>query len=189
MAVEAELKALVREPDAVAEKLRDLADEQPETYRDVYFDRAGGGLTEADQELRVREIESKSGTRSLLTFKDAAVDKASDSKPEYETAVENAATMREIFGYLGYEVLVRLTKSCRNYRFEAHGRPMLATLVTVPEVDDTFIELETQAEYDDVGSALDDVRAVLTDLGIDEADLTTEKYTATVRRVRGEREG
>jgi adenylate cyclase, class 2 len=188
MSVEAELKALVRDPDAVADRLRRLADEEPQTYRDVYFDRPDGSITDADQELRVREIESASGTRSLVTYKDAAVDKASDSKPEFETVVDDAATMREIFGYLGYEVIVRLTKNCRNYRFQSHGRSMLATLVTVPEVDDTFIELETQAKHDDVGPALHDVRAVLVELGIKESDLTTEKYTATVRRMRAERE-
>lgn len=184
MAVEAELKAMVRDPDVVAGKLRELADEQPETYRDVYFDRPDGGITDADQELRVREIESTSGIRSLLTFKDAAVDKASDSKPEYETTVDDAATVREIFDHLGYDAIIKITKNCRNYRFEARGRPMLATLVTLPEVDGTFIELETQAEHDDVGPALDDVRAVLADLGIDQTDLTTEKYTATVERAR-----
>lgn len=184
MSVEAELKALVRDPDAVAGKLRELADEQPEIYRDVYFDRPDGSITDADQELRVREIESENGTRALLTFKDAAVDKASDSKPEYETEVNDAATLREIFGHLGYEVIVTITKDCRNYRFEAHGRSMLATLVTIPEADDTFIELETQAEQDDLGQALDDVRGVLTDLGIDESNLTTEKYTTTVQRAR-----
>jgi adenylate cyclase class 2 len=185
MAVEAELKARVREPDAVAEKLRGFAAEQPETYRDVYYDRPDGSITAADQELRVREIESASGVRALLTFKDAAVDKASDSKPEYETPVENAATMREIFDHLGLDVRITLTKNCRNYRFESRGRPMLATLVTLPEVDDTFIEVETLAEHDDVGPALDAVRAVLTGLGIEESDLTTEKYTGTVGRARG----
>lgn len=184
MPVEAELKARVREPDAVAEKLRGLATEQPEIYRDVYYDRPDGSITASDQELRVREIESASGFRALLTFKDAAVDKASDSKPEYETPVENAATMREIFDHLGFDVYITLTKTCRNYRFTAQGRSMLATLVTLAGVDDTFLEVETQAEHDDVGPALAAVRAVLADLGIDESDLTIEKYTGTVGRAR-----
>ena len=184
MSVEAELKARVRALDAVAAKLRDLAEEHPETYRDVYFDRQDGSITAADQELRVREIESETGTRALLTFKDATVDQASGSKPEYETPVQDAAALREILDHLGYVVLVELTKHCRNYRFDAHGRPMLATLVTVPEVDGAFVELETQADHDDVAAALDDVRMVLADLGIDESDLTTEKYTDAVLRAR-----
>lgn len=188
MAVEAELKALVRDPEAVAEKLRELATEEPETYRDVYFDRQDDSITEADQELRVREIESENGIRALLTFKDEAVDKASDSKPEFETGVVDATKMREIFGHLGYKVIITITKSCRNYRFESHGRSMLATLVTIPEADDTFIEVETQADHDDVKAALNDIRVVLTGLGIEESDLTNEKYTATVCRLRDEQE-
>jgi adenylate cyclase class 2 len=81
-------------------------------------------------------------------------------------------------------VIIRITKHCRNYRFEAGGRSMLASLVTVPEVDGTFVEVETQAEPADVAAALDAVRAVLTDLGIRQSDLTTEKSTSSVRSAR-----
>lgn len=182
--IEAELKARVREPDAVAQRLRGLADEQPETYRDVYYDRSDGSLTTGDQELRIREIESASRTRSLLTFKDATVDEASGSKPEFETVVENASSAREILHHLGYVDVIRLTKECRNYRFEYQGRQVLATLVTVPEIDGTFIEVETAAEPEEVESALRAVRAVLADLGVDDADLTTEKYTDAVGAAR-----
>lgn len=189
MVVEAELKAVVHEPDVVAERLRQLADEQKEGYHDAYFDREDGSLGEADQELRVREIVSESGIRSLVTFKGATVDEASGSKPELESGVDDAGTMRGILKHLGYVVDIVLFKQCRNYRFEAHGWPMLATLVTVPELDDTFIEVETQADEDDVADVLQAVKSVLADLGIDESDLTTEKYTDAVRRVRAERKG
>jgi len=54
---------------------------------------------------------------------------------------------------------------------------MLATMVTVPELDGTFVEVETMATGDDVGAALTDVRGVLGELGITGVDLTTELYT------------
>ena len=79
------------------------------------------------------------------------------------------------------------TKNCANYSFTAAGRDILATLVTVPELDGTFIEIETlTADPDDVGPAIAAVRAVLDELGIASADLTTELYTDAVMRIQAE---
>ena len=61
---------------------------------------------------------------------------------------------------------------------------MLATVVTVPEIDGVFIELETLADEEEFPAALGDVRAVLGELGITEDDLTTELYTDAVLRAR-----
>ncbi|MGI5451290.1 hypothetical protein ACQEVM_37305 [Streptomyces sp. CA-243310] len=54
-------------------------------------------------------------------------------------------------------------------------------MVQVPEIDGTFIEVETLVEETHLGDALADVRQVLTDLGIDQADLTRGLYTDAVR--------
>jgi adenylate cyclase class 2 len=73
-----------------------------------------------------------------------------------------------------------------NYRFSSQGRDLLATVVTVPELENqTFIELETIAEPDDVDAALGVVRGVLGELGIESGDLTTEAYTDAVAARRG----
>jgi len=61
---------------------------------------------------------------------------------------------------------------------------MLATVVTVPEIDGTFIELETLTDEAGLAAALGDIRAVLRELGIAEDDLTTEQYTDSVMRAR-----
>ncbi len=79
---------------------------------------------------------------------------------------------------------VTFEKHCTNYRFTARGRDMLATVVTIPELDGTFIELETITSQDDTAAALADVREVLIQLGINEDDLTTEQYTEAVLRQR-----
>jgi adenylate cyclase class 2 len=75
---------------------------------------------------------------------------------------------------------IAFEKRCRNYDFEAHGRKMLATLVRVPEIDGTFLEVETLVEEDDLASALNDIHAVLTGLGVSPKDLTRETYTGAV---------
>jgi adenylate cyclase, class 2 len=75
-------------------------------------------------------------------------------------------------------------KRCTNYRFTASGRAMLATVVQVPELDGTFIEVETMTGEGDAAAALADVRALMAQLGIVEDDLTSELYTDAVMRTR-----
>ena len=182
--IEAELKARVRDPGALRARLRRLASEEISLYRDTYYDRVGRDLTTQGRELRVRVMDTSGVRRAVLTYKEPAADAASGSKPEHETKVADAAVVDEILRALGLEHLVAFEKHCANYRFTANGRDMLATMVTVPEIDGTFLELETLTDEDDLAAALDDVRTVLGELGIGEDDLTTEQYTNAVMRAR-----
>ena len=109
--------------------------------------------------------------RAVLTYKEPAADAASGSKPEHETKIADAGVADLILRAVGLEHLVSFEKRCVNYRFTAKGRDMLATVVTVPEIDGTFVELETLAEEAGLDAALADVRAVLGELGITGADL------------------
>jgi adenylate cyclase, class 2 len=182
--IEAELKARVADPAALRERLRRLAGEETSIYRDTYYDRPGRELTAEGRELRVRVIETGALRRTVLTYKEPAADTASGSKPEHETTVAGAAVIDAILRALGMEHLVTFAKHCSNYRFTSHGRDMLATMVTVPEIDGVFIELETLAPEAELADALGDVRAVLGDLGVSDGDLTAELYTDAVMRAR-----
>ncbi|MFJ3854829.1 hypothetical protein ACIPRL_01280 [Streptomyces sp. NPDC090085] len=51
----------------------------------------------------------------------------------------------------------------------------------MPELDGTFLELETLVEEKDVPRALADIRETLAELGIGEADLTRQLYTDAVK--------
>jgi adenylate cyclase class 2 len=183
--IEAELKARVHAPEHVMRLLDERATARVDVYRDTYYDRPDGSLEKGDQELRVRTVHGPDGTHTLLTYKDAAVDEASGSKPEHETRVEDADQAHAILQGLGHVVLIAFEKRCRNYDFTARGRKMLATLVRVPEIDGTFLEVETLVSEDDVAAALDDIRAVLAELGIGAEDLTRETYTGAVAAQRG----
>jgi adenylate cyclase, class 2 len=182
--IEAELKARVRDPAALRDRLRRLASVEISLYRDTYYDRPGRDLTAQGRELRVRVMETSGVRRAVLTYKEPAADAASGSKPEHETKVADAAVVDEILRALGLEHLVAFEKHCANYRFTARGRDMLATVVTIPEIDGTFVELETLTDEAELAAALGDVRAVLSELGIGEDDLTTEQYTDAVMRAR-----
>jgi len=178
--IEAELKARVHAPEAVLRRLDERATARVEVYQDSYYDRPDGSLTKADQELRVRTVRGADGLRTVLTFKGAKVDEESGSKPEHETRVEDSQAAHAILAGLGYVPVIAFQKRCRTYEFEARGRRMLATLVRVPEIDGTFLELETMADENDVTAALAAVRAVLAELGIGPDDFTHELYTDAV---------
>jgi adenylate cyclase, class 2 len=182
--IEAELKARVRDADALREELRRRADEEISVYRDTYYDLPDGTLTADGRELRVRIVETAGVRRAILTYKEPAVDSVSGSKPEHETKVADASVIDVMLRGLGMEYLVAFEKRCVNHRFTAKGRDMLATVVTVPEIDGTFIELETVVPESETSAALDDVRAVLGELGVADEDLTTEQYTDAVIRAR-----
>jgi adenylate cyclase class 2 len=187
VAVEAELKALARDPERIHTALSQRAVGERSIYSDRYFDYPDRGWTRHGNELRVRTITDEFGpTHTLLTFKEPTVDKASGSKPEHETAVGDVDVLITVLTALGVEQIIAFEKHCVNYRFTAQGRDLLATVVTVPELaGQTFIELETGADPDDVDTALDLVRSVLRKLGIEDSDLTTQAYTDAVATRRG----
>ncbi|MFJ4779197.1 class IV adenylate cyclase [Streptomyces sp. NPDC088762] len=179
--IEAELKARVHAPQETLRWLDERAAGRAEVYQDTYYDTVDGTLEARDEELRVRTVHGPDETRTVLTYKGARVDEESGSKPEHETRVDDAEAVHATLRGLGYVPAVAFEKRCRNYAFQAQGRQMLATLVRVPELDGTFLELETQVEEKDVLAALDDIRTVLAELGIGPDDLTSELYTASVK--------
>ncbi len=182
MGIEAELKARVHDPDRVRGLLRQRAAQQNRVYYDVYFDTPNRTLTRDGRELRVREVHTDdTAAQTLLTYKDAPVHAASGSKPETETTVGDADALRAVLAALGFEVLISFEKHCANYRFTAAGRPLLATLVSVPELEETFLEIETIVDTDaEIDPALEAIRHVLGALGIDRNDETIEAYTQAV---------
>jgi adenylate cyclase, class 2 len=182
--IEAELKARVTSPAGLSAALGRLGRGEHAVYHDVYYDTPARGLKASGRELRLRVVETGGGRRCLLTYKEAPADAASGSKPEHETAVADPAVIDVTLAGLGLVRLVEFSKDCVNYRFTARGRDMLATVVTVPEISGTFLELETMAAERDLAAALADVRGVLGELGIVDGDLTTELYTDAVMRAR-----
>lgn len=187
MPVEAELTAVVTDPDRVRAALSQRAPVEPASYADTYYDHSDLRLDRAGYELRVRTITTAAASRVVLTYKEPPVPGGQGSKPEHETTASDAEVLHTMLRGVGLIDVIAFTKHCGNYRFTERGRELLATLVRIPELgDQTFIELETAAEPDDVPAALEDVRAVLADLGITDHDLTSETYTSRVAAARAD---
>jgi adenylate cyclase class 2 len=182
--IEAELKARVRDVESVQAALAARSTGQRSKYQDTYYDLADERLSSEGRELRLRTITTDSGRRSLLTYKEPAIDTASGSKPEYETDVGDPSMIDSLLRGLGLKELIGFEKRCVNYRFTSDGRELLATLVTVPELDGAFIEVETMVPESELAEALQLVRSTLHQLGIADSDLTTEQYTDAVLATR-----
>jgi adenylate cyclase class 2 len=183
--IEAELKARLADPDAVRAALATRAEPEVAVYHDVYYDNAAGDLERSGRELRLRAVvRPGQASQHVLTFKEPTVDEASGSKPEYETTVAAPDAVAHMVEALGYRPAVELSKDCQNFRFSDGGREFLATVVLVPQLDGTFLEVETMAEDDQVEQALSAVRTVLERLGVAASELTNELYTDAVRSAR-----
>jgi adenylate cyclase class 2 len=186
--IEAELKARVEDPESVRGLLLAAAgDPERAEYADTYFDRSGQ-LAADGRELRVRTVTTDAGVRHVLTYKGGVLDTASGSKTEAETLAADRGALEEILEGLGYRRVIAFTKVCENYRLATlTGRPVLATLVTVPELDGVFLEVETAADDEsDMRAGLGALRALLLDLEIGPGDLTTELYTDAVAAARSD---
>lgn len=176
MSIEVELKVRIAEPAAVVGRLRSWAEGEVSTYADTYYDFPDRRLTETGrQELRLRVIDKPGGKRVVWTFKGAMLDEA--STPEWETEVGDAQAADAILTGLGLQHLIAYTKQCENFRFTAHGHPIVATVVTVPEIDGTFLEVETLVPDDAArNDALKAINGVLADLGLSVTDLEPTFY-------------
>ncbi|GAA4847263.1 hypothetical protein GCM10023235_25030 [Kitasatospora terrestris] len=79
----------------------------------------------------------------------------------------------------GYVPRIAFEKHCRTYALTADGRELLATVVRVPELDGTFLEVETVvADEEELAAGLAAVRAVLGRLGVADGDLYTDAVVA-----------
>ncbi len=183
--IEAELKARLTDPAETRRLLGQRASAEHAVYRDTYFDDTTRSLTASGRELRVRTKQINENVTHILTYKDATVDPVSGSKPEHETRVDNEQEAASILRGLGYSPTIALTKHCANYTFTAEGRAVVATIATVPELDGTFLEVETLVREQEVTAALAALRRLLGQLGVTETDLTTELYTEAVAAQRG----
>jgi adenylate cyclase class 2 len=181
--IEAELKARVKDVESVRAWLRARAEEEEATYHDTYFDWPDHRLDAEGREIRLRNITSLSGIKHLLTYKQSPVDSSSGAKPEHETTVADPDPLVAMFRDLGLIELVRLTKDCQNYRFTYGKRAILATLVTVREIQGTFLEVETLADDGEVNDALGLVREIMIKLGLG-GTLERSSYTEAVIEAR-----
>lgn len=184
MQIEVELKARLRDPSAVRARLRSLGSGVDCTYRDTYYDWPDHRLDRAGrQELRLRVIENDRGGRCVLTLKGEP--RNAVSTVELETEVSRADMADAILLALGLRRVIAYTKECQNFTLIRYGHGVLASVVHLPELGDTFIEVETLVfDAADVPAARDAVLQVLSDLDLEAGDLEPTFYVDLVAQAR-----
>ncbi len=185
---EVELTAIVKNKSEVLKKLTKHASKPAHEviYDDLYFDKKNE-LKERECELRIRKkTYTQSGkTIHWLTLKEAPFDHKTRSKPEFETEISDFESVQAIFKGLCYTMDIQYTKNCLFYYVNYKETDLEISVVELPELTDTFIEIETQTEEFDQTKALFKVLYdFLDELGMSEADLTIIQYQDAVRESR-----
>ena len=140
--VENEVKLRVESPQAAAELLErsGFAVIHPRIFEsnDVY-DTPENSLRARGELLRLRDT----GGTPVLTFKGRETPGPHKNRPEFETSLDDARALREIFERLGLDVRFRYEK----YRteFRRGSEEGIATLDETPI--GTFLELEGEPEW------------------------------------------
>jgi adenylate cyclase class 2 len=117
--------------------------------------------------------------------KDGVVDARTQSKEEHEVEVGSASALRGLLLAAGLRVDIEFVKDCTNWKFDYEGRDVLATVVHVSELTETFIEIESLVESPDgVLAALDAIRRLAGEIGLHQMDESSDAYTDAVRRAR-----
>jgi adenylate cyclase class 2 len=176
--LEAELKASLG--CLTAEELADRAaalgflPEELVRETDVYFNGTDRDFRRTDEALRLRSVRRlPDGPRkSLMTYKGPKVDRVSNARTEYETAVSDSDTAQKLLEALGYRPLAVVDKVRRTYRL---GEVTLC----LDEVTDlgSFLELELLVSGEaQRAAAVARLLALLEALGVSRERLSRRSY-------------
>lgn len=173
---EIEIKARVRNEKALREALQQagITLEKPIKHHDVVYSRPGA--IDGDPNENWLRIRTENDVRHIFTLKRSVVGELDSI--EHETVVENADEIREIIGYLGYELFSDLTK----IREKAHAGDYEICFDTVPGLG-TYIEVEKLCDNTVDGAVVvDELWAYLASFGITKDDQETHGYDVLVRK-------
>lgn len=158
-------------------------------YDDRYYDK-NNQLTAEDQEFRLRtKTNLDTGeARHFLTFKDTAFDKLTRSKPEYETVVTDHSNTEQILFKLGYEKTAHYTKHCEIFNLDYQEIGIEIALVRFDELEDSFIEIETQTpEKAKTDSLFEILYDLLAELKISKEQLTEDFYIEMIKEAKAKK--
>lgn len=193
---EVEVKVSV-DHDTVREALSAAGADHVETLAqaDTYFDAPHRDFAETDEALRVRReasapanferAESRTATidsilddqftaaaESRVTYKGPLLEAESKTREEFETAVADSETMREIITHLGFDSAATVRKLREQYRVDHH-----TILLDAVEGVGEYVEIETGVEDEaDVEAAREVLYDRLRTLDLDPTEQIRTSY-------------
>jgi len=168
MAQEIEVKFALRDRGELLRKLHDLGGQRlyPETFEDnIVLDRRGELRTRGSL-LRVRKF----GKYALATYKGPmAIEGGVKSREEVQTGVESFELAIQLFDSLGFKPVFRYQKYREVWR--------------VREVE-VVIDRTPIGDYFEIEGAMDTIRALATDLGMNMDNALRQSYADLYRQAR-----
>tara|TARA_R110002020_G_scaffold363637_2_gene575923 strand:- start:1666 stop:2232 length:567 start_codon:yes stop_codon:yes gene_type:complete len=185
--LEVELKALVTNLDDLIKKLQVFSSEPyvEINYEDIYFDQ-NNQLSKNEKELRLRKkyFPKKNESTFLLTYKDPPFDSFSRSKPEFETEIADLENGIAILEKLGYTISTEYEKHCKLFQVDYKNLHIEVTLATIPKLNQTFIEVESQTNQStDTEQIFKILKNLLLDLGVNKNQWTNEYYIEAIKKL------
>ena len=159
---------------------------------DVYYDAPHRNFAETDEALRLRRetvTDADSGrpdgdvpsgerdsidersSETRLTYKGPLVEAASKTREEHETAVADPTSMEGALAGLGFEPAATVEKERERYVLDGYT----VTLDRVAGLGE-FVEVEREADEEDIDAAREGAFAVLRRLGHDPGDQIRTSY-------------
>ncbi len=129
-------------------------------------------LRSMGQMLRVRQ----SGGQAMLTVKGRSIPGKHKSRPEVETAIQDATSVMQVLRALGYAIVFRYEKYRTEYANEAFGGVVCLDETPIG----VFLEIEGPADWIDATAA---------SLGFDESAYITMSYADLSMRVQRRKTG
>jgi adenylate cyclase class 2 len=184
--IEAELKFVVTDADGLRDCLDQYGPQRDLRYQDQYFTHDVLQFKKQDAEFRLRAItEAHRLQRTVMTYKGGIIDEATQSKSEYEAEIRDQREMRILLESMGFRCYIEFTKVCQDYRFSVEGHDIGATIVSLEEVDGTWIEIESIVDESALRAELEWLEHFSTTLGLAADDRTTARYEDAVASARG----
>lgn len=180
---EVELKAKIENLDSFSSIIEGFSSTPDrKKYEDTYFNNKTN-IVEEERELRVRLVETSN--KVILTYKGSPFDDTSKSKSEIEINVSDKNNTIEILLKLGFVIDIQFQKICTIYQFNWNQYDIELTIAEIPELEASFVEIETLvSSVSKTSAAFDALYSLLEHLQIDKSDITNEYYTDAVRKIR-----
>ncbi|MBN1219214.1 MAG: class IV adenylate cyclase [Anaerolineae bacterium] len=175
MTFEVELKARLRQPEAVEKQIAGLGAFVGEIYKeDVYFKRQGDTALIPTDRYRLR----REGPKAVVTFKQMVTADNVEVNDEVEFEVSDVYAFFRFTDRFGFEPFVVKRKKSRVYRI---GRAN----IELNEVEHLghFVEIEILCDHEaDIPAAQTELTRLLGALGLTEADLEPRRYLALIQQ-------
>jgi adenylate cyclase class 2 len=167
---EVELKVRA-DHEPVRERLAEL-DAEPQgivEQVDTYYDHPVRDFAETDEAFRIRRETDDEGEAARVTYKGPLIEAASKTREEWETGVDDGATMASILEELGFSPAATVEKVRERFAYDGYT----VTLDSVAGLGE-YVEVETESEA--VEPAREGAVELLSELGLDADDQIRTSY-------------